>query len=227
MSEYVIIATLESDNEKTGNMIQIWSLVRVESPLRAVKSGRARAVCFDCPALGEYCYVDLSRAPLGIWKAYHHRKYPRLNPDQYAQVFHGRRVRFGAYGESVLLPFDMMRAIAEASDGWTGYTHQWRRPEFQPYRAYVMASCDTAQDTLDAAAMGWRRFRVRSESDPLLTGEITCPASKEAGHRTHCVDCLLCDGMQGESDARKSIAIIVHGIGARNFESLIQIGGIQ
>jgi len=38
-SDIVVIATLESENRKTGNMIQIWILCANESPVTAVKTG--------------------------------------------------------------------------------------------------------------------------------------------------------------------------------------------
>ena len=37
--DVVVIATMESVNEKTGDIIQIWILYRHESPVEAVKSG--------------------------------------------------------------------------------------------------------------------------------------------------------------------------------------------
>jgi hypothetical protein len=50
-----------------------------------------------------------------------------------------------------------------------------------------------------------------------MSGEITCPASDEAGKRTDCNSCGLCNGVAREHDARKSIAINVHGIGKSSF----------
>jgi len=230
-ADVAIIATVHSENRKTGDMVQVWSLYRHESPVDAVRTGNVAKVCFDCPHVGVTCYVDLSRAPLGIWKAYHRGNYPHLEWHQYRDVFSGRKVRFGAYGESVLIPIGIMRAIAHFSDGWTGYTHQWRRTEFAEYRSYVMASCDSAADAAEATAAGWRHFRVRTESQDLLAGEISCPASEEMEHMSQCIRCGLCNGVRTDarhdSDARKSIAILVHGRGARAFERLVQIGGLQ
>lgn len=219
-AEYVVIASLESKNRKTGNMVQVWILYRHESPLDAIRSGNDAKICFDCPHRGTTCYVDLSRAPLAVWTAYTAGRYAYLPMERYAEVFADRKVRFGAYGESVCVPLEIMRAIASVARGWTGYTHQWRKPEYQAYRAYVMASCDSVADAEQAAAMGWRRFRVRTKQQPLLAGEISCPASDEMGKRTECVRCGLCNGVASASDARKNIAIIVHGSGAKNFVPL-------
>ena len=58
-----------------------------------------------------------------------------------------------------------------------------------------------------AVSGGWRTFRVRPVSQPLLRSEITCPASAEAGHRVRCIDCGLCDG----TGPAKNIAILAHG----------------
>ena len=57
-----------------------------------------------------------------------------------------------------------------------------------------MASTHTAKDVSDANALGFRSFRVKSADEPLLDGEISCPASKEAGAKTTCERCKLCAG---------------------------------
>jgi hypothetical protein len=208
-------------------MVQVWILYRHESPLAAVLSGNDEVICFDCIHRGRNgeertCYVNVVKAPGGIWRAYTAGKYPYLPEERYGEVFGDRKVRFGAYGESVLIPIGMMRAITRVARGWTGYTHQWRKPEYQEYRAFVMASCDSPEDHDLANQLGWRKFRVRMKSQPVLPGEISCPASDESGHRTQCIRCCLCDGARA-NDTRKDITIIVHGSGAKNFVPLSAI----
>lgn len=224
-----IIATMESDNKKTGNMIQIWILNREYSPIESVKNGTDKNVCFDCGLRGtdgfknRKCYVDLAHGPLGIWEKYIAGGYRFLLRAEYSRVFAHRAVRFGAYGDPVLIPLSILRAIASIADGHTGYTHQWRRPEYQAYRAFLMASCDSLGDYATAKRMGWRTFRVRPKGDTtILAREIMCPASDEAGKRTQCIRCKLCSGARA-GDGRKDITIIVHGIGKRNFVSLAAI----
>lgn len=219
----VVIATIRSKNRKTGSMIQVWILARNVSPIDAVKQGQDALVCFDCKHRGQgfqkrTCYVNL-RSPQAIWRAYQRGRYAFLASDRYAEVFMNRKVRFGAYGEPVLIPLGILQAITAAAAGWTGYTHQWKRAEYQVYRAYVMASCDSAIEYADAHSAGWRTFRVRSEFESLIVGEIACPASDEMNHRTTCDRCGLCNGAK-PADARKSIAIIVHGSGSKNFVPL-------
>jgi hypothetical protein len=225
----VIIATTKTSNRKTGNMVQLWILNRDESPLDSIKSGSDANVCFNCPARGingkqRTCYVDLGRAPMAIWRKYARHGYAFLPTSDYASVFGGRKVRFGAYGEPILIPLSIMEAIKSYSIGHTGYTHQWRKPSVQGYRASLMASCDSVAEQLQATAMGWRTFRARASYEPLIAGEISCPASDEAGKKSTCEKCRLCDGSR-TNDARKNISIIVHGIGAKNFVSLTAIGG--
>jgi len=218
-----VIATLKSTNGKTGNMVQIWIFYRHQKPTDAVKSGNDATVCFNCPLRGEKCYVNLAKAPNGIWKAYQRGNYPVLTSDRYPEIFGGRKVRFGAYGDPVLVPVEIVRAIVAIADGWTGYTHQWRKSEYQEFRQYLMASCDHTSDVALADSLGWRHFRTRLADGAILPGEIICPASDEGGKRTQCIRCLLCDGKKAMSDARKSIVIIVHGVGAKNFVPLMSI----
>jgi hypothetical protein len=223
-SERVVIATLESDNEKTGDMIQIWILAAAQSPIETIRIGQDSVICGDCKHGGAFgkrtCYVNVPQGPHSVWRAWRRGSYAFLPQYRYADVFSGRQVRFGAYGDPCFIPTSVFRAVAFIADGWTGYTHQWTiYPELAPY---LMASCDTTAEHTTAKLAGWRTFRVRTSADPLLAGEITCPASDEGGKRTHCIDCGLCDGTRyGSADPRKDISIIVHGTGARNF---IQIG---
>jgi hypothetical protein len=90
-----------------------------------------------------------------------------------------------------------------------------------------MASVDTPSEADQAAASGWRYFRVTPFGDAnKLQGEISCPASAEAGKRTVCADCKLCDGARHQ-DARKNIVIQDHSAIKRTNDSLIQIQGVR
>lgn len=101
-------------------------------------------------------------------------------------------------------------------------------------------------DYVVAEEMGWRWFGVKFASDsganPL--GSITCPASKEAGHRTTCTKCGLCEGAQKQA---KNIVIRDHSVKAKTcyvnvsrsvktvwrcyrrggYRSLAQMGGVE
>ena len=125
---FVAVATLETDNRKTGDMIQVWFLLERINPVAAVaRRIDMRTVCRGCPfAGGAGCYVNVGQAPLAVWKAFHRDNYPTLAPADFRHVFAGRKVRFGAYGNPTLLPLDLVDAIARTSAGWTGYFHDWR-----------------------------------------------------------------------------------------------------
>jgi hypothetical protein len=213
---HVVIATGFADksaNLKTGNMIQIFILYKHENPYLATVSGNDKAVCFDCPLRPSIarpagktpCYVKTIHAPASIWKAYNRGNYSLLTD---YSIFGGRKVRFGAYGEPVLIPFKIVREIAVYSFGWTGYTHQWKSPLYQAYKAYFMASCDESDYEL-ANSMGWRAFIVKPESTVFEQGTAAvCPASKEFGKKLNCVDCLACSGLTGRG--KKNIQINLH-----------------
>jgi hypothetical protein len=127
-----VIATLEAENAKAVNMIQVWILPRNESPVDAVRNGKDSVVCFDCKHRGDgfsgrVCYVNVAQGPLSVWLSYRNGKYPYLQTADHGRVFTNRAVRFGAYGEPVLIPMSIVREITSHADGWTGYTHQWRK----------------------------------------------------------------------------------------------------
>lgn len=193
-----------SHNAKTGDMVQIWIIRKDIDPLDAVRTGKDKAICFDCPfrpALGGDCYVNVAQAPKAIWKAYKRGNYPKLTD---YTVFRERMVRFGAYGEPVLIPYETVATIASHSKGWTGYTHQWRKEVYQPYRRFFMASCNEA-DYATANAQGWRAFIV-TDTVMRLDGSAPCPASKEAGKRVNCADCGACSGTFGKGNRNINIA---------------------
>jgi hypothetical protein len=210
----VIIATgfsKTSDNRKTGDMIQIWILCKAVDPVRAIKEGLDRLICGSCvhrgdgTGSGRSCYVNVGQAPLGIWRAWRAGKYPTL---QFMDCFAGRKVRFGAYGDPTHIPIGLALAIAGVSSGWTGYTHQWRKPSLQGWKTLLMASVDSVAELVIARSMGWSTFRVGSEAS---AGESLC-ASERVG--TPCADCLLCAGSRG---GLESVHIPAHGTGARHF----------
>ena len=188
---YVAIATLETDNPKTGDMVQVWFVLRDVHPVQAVKEGIDFAtVCRDCPfASGKGCYVNVGQAPLAVWKAFHRGRYPFLAPADYGRIFGNRRVRFGAYGNPTLLPLPLVDRIARISDGWTGYFHDWRsNPQAQAYGRYFMASTETADSFKAAVAAGFRTFHVSPQKP---AGSIECLSDAKG---MTCAECRLCNG---------------------------------
>lgn len=211
----IIIATgfsTPSDNRKTGDMVQIWILVKSVDPVEAIRTGLDRLICGNCVhrginGSGRSCYVNVGQAPLGIWRAWKAGKYPTL---QFMDIFSGRRVRFGAYGDPTWIPLPLALAIAGVASGHTGYTHQWRKPSLQGWKQILMASVDSVAELVIARSMGWSTFRVTPDLDH-HTVESLC-ASDRSG--TPCADCLACAGVRG---GLRSIHIPVHGKGARHF----------
>ena len=72
----VAIATgLDSptENNKTGDMIQVWILLQSMAPHHAVAMGADSSVCGNCSkrrGKGGDCYVIPFQAPLGGWTAW-------------------------------------------------------------------------------------------------------------------------------------------------------------
>lgn len=181
------------------------------------------ANCLDCPfsfnqnsgkSGGCYTHKGFQRMGLiAILRSLNKRYktgYGKMTFDKFlaiASAYDLDMVRFGAYGEPVLLPLDMVAKLTSLVDKkrWTGYTHQWNKPEFAPYAAYFQASCHNAFEAAIAKDMGWRSFVVVPEH---IDGAVNCPASKEAGNKTTCSQCSLCNGTSGNSS--KDIYILQH-----------------
>ena len=216
----VVIATglrKASGNVKTGGMIQTFIIRQDIAPHKALRTGDDRSVCGDCPkrpalftAKGpgdKPCYVDVAKSVRSVHLCYSKGNYPRVSPEHAADLFAGRELRLGAYGNPSAAPFDLWQTVAAKTAGRTGYIHNWRTADVR-WPCLVMASVETVPEAIEARQLGYRLFRARLASEPLLDREVACPASKEAGFKTTCHKCLACGGHSAK--AKVDIAIIVH-----------------
>lgn len=204
----VAIATNSSTNRKTGNMVQVWILRKNIDPVKAVQSGADRSICGDCyhrgaPGRPRTCYVNMGQAPLSVWRAYRAGSYRKGRLE-----VEGRAVRLGAYGDPVAVPKEAFDGLHLATR-WTGYTHQWRSIIARPWRNVLMASCDSPADMAEAAASGWRAFRVTALEEAPPDDAILCPSERGV----QCADCGLCAGLQHASAPH--IYIPAHGTSKR------------
>lgn len=214
----VVVLTLNSVNQKTGNMAQAFILCQDVPPGDAARNGEDASICGNCPLRGfgrkgdsnyvkRNCYVRVDQAPRSVWKTYRAGKYPFLPIAEYASVLAGRQTRIGAYGDPGAIPVEITAAIAAASAGHTGYTHQWAdRPDLAPH---LMASVASPKEAELAHSQGWRTFRTKRPDQARLPGEVVCPASAEAGHKLQCQTCLACAGTG--TGRRGSVVIDLHG----------------
>ncbi len=206
-----------SRNSKTGGgLLQTWILRDDVSPTDAIHSGADASICGACPHrgsivdgrnVGRSCYVTVFQAPLVVWKSEKRSIYPTVSPEEARDIVADRMVRLGSYGDPAAVPFHVWQTMLARVSAKAGYTHQWR--DFPEMAEFTMASCDTATEQVQAAMLGFRTFRVRGPNEPLVTREIVCPASKEAGFKTTCDTCKACGG--NSAKARVNIAIMAHG----------------
>ena len=215
----VVIAnriTTESDNIKTGDMVQTFIFRADIDPMRALRAGLDSSVCGAClhrPANNGTCYVNVGRSVASVFGAFTRGRYaePGVDYDRsiLPDLFAGLAFRMGTYGDPTAAPFQIWRACTLNAAAINGYSHQWRDKRFAAFKLLCMASADSSADHAEAHAMGWRTFRVKAIGAPSLQGEVTCPASKEAGQKTVCADCRACGGQSAK--ARASIVIEAHG----------------
>jgi len=219
--ECVVNVQHGSKNSKTGDGVQIFIL-----PMSWVTNGKDEmsddtASCLDCihsKGKNGSCYVRKGFAEYGLMSKVHslHKQY--LNGDLILRPIddlvsmegdriRGKFVRFGAYGEPVLLGPTVTKQIADIALNFTGYTHQWHIPQYEWSKEYFMASVETDALMLKANSKGFRTFRVRTKTNHVNDNEVICPASKEAGRKVTCDRCLLC---KGASSKAKNIVIIKH-----------------
>lgn len=204
----------DTDNSKIGNMIQVWFI-----PMEWVRAGKMlddSKVCFDCQhgqSKDKTCYVRDGVSNLGLLSKT--RKFTRIQDKltEYSQEIEsniitmctGEKVRFGAYGEPILLGEDLVKKITAVSSGWTGYTHQWMHKSTHWASKFFMASVEGKFMNATAKKLGFRTFFVGQTDD---ADHITCPASKEGGKKTKCDKCTLCSGTEGKGNC--NIKILPH-----------------
>lgn len=206
----VAIATLHSQNAKTGDMIQTWILHAEESPTDAVKSGADVAICGQCPHrhhTGGACYVIPFHGPSNVYRAWKRGGYPKATR-RHLKRLTGRPVRLGSYGDPAAVPTEVWDHLLKGASFSTGYTHQ---PNAD-LGHHCMASADTPEQAEALQSVGWRTFRVKRPGDPLAAGEILCPAS--ANSAIQCVDCQVCSG----GNEGVNVAIDLHGSRAGKYK---------
>jgi hypothetical protein len=233
----------QSDNEKTGKMIQTFIIRSDMDPQDALDTGEDESVCFGCDMKGKVvealkkevekqpwrpetrkkervCYVAVGRSVKQVYKAYKEGKYGRLSRGQIAKVFKGAPpLRIGAYGEPVAAPEWVWREALENVQRWTGYTHQWRDPRFASYKDILMASVNSPDEAVYAKlVLGWNTYRAANSDElPLQGFEVLCPWYDEGGPvaAISCDACGWCGDLMGKV---KSVVAPAHGSGAGAFQ---------
>lgn len=210
----VAIATMQTNNRKTGSMVQVWILRSDIDPIEAYKSKQDYSICGNCPqrwASGGACYVNIGQAPLAIYRAYKRGAYVSFDADQHSEVLKNRKVRLGAYGDPAAVPYDVLRSFVDLCAGHTGYTHQYAHKNFDKrILKLCMFSADTPRIAAKAKAEGFRSFLVLASDAPAPAESIECLSDSKG---ISCLDCGLCNG---KSDA-PSVHIRVHGTRKGNF----------
>lgn len=213
----IAVGTVASKaNTKTGAMVQTYILRSDMGPFAAVQAGADASICGDCKHRGDgtgkqrSCYVTLIHGPRVIWSAFSRGIYRRVKPSVAGMMFAGQMIRLGTYGDPAAVPIAVWEGLTANAEGWTGYTHQWRKLG-AAWSRLLMASVDTKEEMFEALSRGWRTFRVGT--DPIDKLEKNCPASEEAGRKVQCLDCKACMGTGGK--ARVSIQIEPHGAGKK------------
>jgi hypothetical protein len=231
----VALAQSESNNKKTGNMIQTFILDATVDPLTASRTGRDASICGSCPHRGtpnnndkgqatdRTCYVTLAHAPLGKYKAYKKGVYGTKTATLKEIESFGslQGVRLGTYGDPCAVNNEVWKALTSKALYSTAYTHA----AINPMPESIMTSTDNLKQSVDAWSRNERTFRVISHIDQLYKRrEILCPASEESAAirnapRSTCASCKLCGGANVNA---KSIAIVAHGTSKRKAKEIVQ-----
>lgn len=209
----------KSNNEKTGALVQSFIIRADVDPVAALHTGDDVSICGLCPhrpvlakQTGDApCYVNVGRSVRSVYDAFKRGRYVVASVAEISTALAGKRLRIGTYGDPAAAPVELWQALTQHTAGHVGYSHQWQRSDFDhaSWAPLVMASADNADEAAQANLHGMRVFRV-SIGVEKQTGETTCPASREAGQRTTCANCMLCGGTSKQA---RDIVIADHAAG--------------
>ncbi len=217
-------AKIEGDKKRKIVQTYTYSEKQYQLVLDSLKSGLSIGManffsvadtnCLDCP-FNEYgkCYTHKFNQYCGFTSSLRSiaKKYGDLENiptfdlsilNELIKMSTNTYVRFGSYGEPSLHPIEMIKAMVNVCNNWTGYTHQWEK---QNLGDYFMASTHTINEEQTAKNKGYRSF----VATPTKLNFVSCPASKESGYKATCSTCGLCSGTLG-TKSKKSIEIILH-----------------
>jgi len=204
----VAIATMQSANEKTGNMVQVWILRQDIAPHDAILEGSDGSICGDCPLKsGGGCYELTWRAPTQVYAAFLRGVYVDISADlaRISLIAASREVRLGAYGDPAFVPYAIIQALISRANGHTGYTHQWDQPWFDArFLKYCMASANNTDDARFLEKANIRYFLAVDGDTNVPKGTVVCP---NLTHGVQCRDCLLCSG----GKMGKNVVTELHG----------------
>ena len=183
-----VVAILQSANSKTGPMLQTYIFRSDIAPQEAAHRGLDASACGDCKRRGRVeldtaglypltrnverdCYVLLWREVATVWDQFRLGRYPQLtHPGSIRALGYCRAIRLGTYGDPAAAPVTLWEALCADARLVLGYTHQWRTRA--DLKRWCMASVDTLEEAVAAAARGWRYYRVTEpgEALPQLAG---------------------------------------------------------
>lgn len=216
----VCVITNRTRNRKTGDMLQSWIFREDMNPIEANRQGLDVGFCGLCKHRGianpdktegtadqRSCYVLLMGVSQ-VWSALKRGNYEDYKPELHDEILKSNPLRMGSFGEFAAIPHRLIHNMSKLVPMWSGYTHLWRRFSLQNY---MMASVDSVEEKIEANALGYRTFRVKTEEESRLPDESMCPASAEyfafSGKKMQCEACQLCNGLQRRA---RNIVIDAH-----------------
>lgn len=220
--DIVVIYFNGSKNTKTGNMAQTYIIRSDIDPLLASKIGADYSICGNCKhrgtptndpnrkqAINRTCYVKLFQGVLAVYKSFMKGNYKVVNHHNDIQSLgENQVVRLGTYGDPSAVPSYIWNSLLSKAKKHTGYTHQSKIGSADVRADQCMMSADSYEESKQFWSKGFRTFRVLQKNEELdKQNEVLCPASKEAGKRTTCEQCVLCSGSNINA---KSVAIYQH-----------------
>lgn len=209
----------KSNNPKTGDMLQTFIFGQNGAPSLAMKDGRDKAVCGNCPlrpSSNGGCYV-VPYAVNNVHKSYREGRMASTEFKDLPKVGQIKPVRLGAYGNPSAVPIRYWHALLAKAKNWTGYDHRWASIN-KSWADILMASVESLAARRAANQKGFRTFRILKGGEKPTKSEVLCPGAQGL---TTCAKCKLCNGLAGRVRGKlKDVVTYAHGIQAKKIERL-------
>tara|TARA_S200002703_G_C3762982_1_gene234887 strand:- start:247 stop:969 length:723 start_codon:yes stop_codon:yes gene_type:complete len=214
-----------SQNSKIGEGFVIQTTHLGVEQIEKIDLTLDNASCLDCPLSHRAnggCYTHKGNQRNGLYsmlKSKNKLNIPTFDQSQFDLFLNSVKkvdlVRFGTYGEPVLLPENIGDALISKSvdKKYTAYTHQWRKGNSH----FAMASVHSIKQAKEAIEMGYRCFLTMPKKKYnsldvvdllwIKRNLIGCPAAKESKYDKTCIECGLCNGINGN---KNGVFILMH-----------------
>ena len=209
--QLIELIALFRGNTKIGDDFIQLSVLPLNGQIDTKSKGRY-SICGNCPHhLINSCYA-YDQGLFVMNREYKKGNYKPMAINDFKAIAKTKKIRFGRFGDLSLIPYEVVKDLADNCAGFTGYTNQWRSKHYDPrFNNIFMLSTLGNKDSLKAFQMypDARQFKVIA-SDTMAINDNKTFMNCATDNGFKCSECMLCNGSSNTETI--NITIQAHGI---------------